>query len=147
MKAIALSLSLLASFVVHADPQLGPGGGPKCFVCLLGPATVPVMITLGAEKCPGYFCIAVPNDAGATVTYIDWSAHYERLIVKVNGVTYDSQPWTVKSLTNAVAYSPTGAPLYASLTFNLVQYPCGNEGTGKVCPSIVTLTGGTLVTP
>jgi hypothetical protein len=94
-----------------------------------------------------YICTNVPNDADAHIAYIDWAAHYERVIVSLNGVTYDSGLWAAKAPTNVAAYAPSGAVIYVTLNFETVQSPCVREGRGIVCPLDVTLVGGTLVTP
>jgi hypothetical protein len=107
-------------------------------------------INLGAEVCPGRnspICYNVPNDAGATVAYIDWASQYRRLIISLNGVTYDSGLWAVNSLTNVTLYAGNGAPLYVTgLSFTFVTHRCVQEGRVCVSPMTTTLMGGALET-
>ena len=118
-------------------------------LCLLAcPAVYAGTITLGSDSClASYICSNVPNDAGATVAYVDWAHQYNRLLVSLNGVTYDSGLWMVSTPTNAALYAPDGSVIYATLEFSIVRKPCVREGRATVCPVIVTLNGGTLVTP
>jgi len=105
-------------------------------------------ITLSSEHCVGGLspiCYAVPNNAGATIAYVDWASRFSRLFVSLNGTTYDSGLYAVSGLENVPLYAPDGAVIYASLSFHYVSKPCVREGRVTVCPVIATLTGGKLV--
>ena|SRR5215469_11073568 len=105
-------------------------------------------IDLGSDRCVGGvnpICYAVPNNVGATIAYVDWASKYSRLLVSLNGTTYDSGLYAVSGLENVPLYAPDGAVIYASLSFHYVSRPCVREGRVTVCPVIATLTGGKLV--
>lgn len=125
MRAITPAVLLLASLTAQAET-----------------------ITLSADACTStHICWNVPNDANATIAYVDWASQYRRLLVSVNGITYDSGLYAVSGLSNVPLYAPDGSVLYATINFSEVRKPCVRSGRVTVCPVIVTLTGGMLVTP
>jgi hypothetical protein len=105
------------------------------------------IITLGADACTATkICFQVPNDSGASVDYISDATQYGRLVVSLNGDLYDSGIWAYPTLDNSPLYDASGNVLYATLQIAVVHKPCVRSGRVTVCPVVVTLTGGTLVT-
>lgn len=114
-----------------------------------GPAQASTDITLIPTPCtPTNFCYNVQNDAGITIDYIDYSAHYARLTMSTGGVLYDSGLWAAPtSLRHVPLYNPDGGVVYLTVTFYQVHKPCVRSGRATICPVIITLTGGLLELP
>ena len=108
-------------------------------------------ITLLPESCgngnpaSSVECLNVPNNASASIPYINWSGHYRRLLVSLNGQLYDSGLWALPagSPTSVTIYDASGAPLTVTLSFTFTYLKCSN----RYCPSLARLDSGTLVTP
>lgn len=102
-------------------------------------------VTLDSTPCTGtYICYEVPNSAGLQIDYISYSAHYQRLVVSLSEVVYDSGLWTVTSLQDVPLTSFLGTQIYVTLSFSEVRKPCVRSGRATICPVVVTLTSGSL---
>lgn len=104
-------------------------------------------ITLSSTACTATnICYDVQNDAGKTIDYLNYSAHYGRLLVSMDGVIYDSGLGSASSsLQNVPLYSPYGeSVIYVTVDFSQVHKPCVRSGRVTVCPVVITLTSGTI---
>lgn len=106
-------------------------------------------INLGAMPCLATrLCFQVPNDAGQNIVYISDATQYARLLVNINGDTYDSGLWTVhRPIVNVTLHDPIGVPIVVTLSVTEVNGPCPRQGKVTVCQHTFTLNGGTIVMP
>ena len=104
-------------------------------------------ISLGSVQCTQtYICTAVPNNAGDTIEII-YELNYKQLMVFINGFEYTSYAWGAQNLSYVPlhAFNGDGATLVADISFTVVPNgPCVHSGRTTVCPTLVTLNGGTL---
>ena len=81
-------------------------------------------VALGKTPCgtTNPMCYSVPNNDAITISYIDWARQYARLLIRMDGVTYDSGIGGVqnRTVTNTPLVAPNGTTIYATLHFNVV---------------------------
>lgn len=105
-------------------------------------------VALGSEGCAATkICFNVPNDSGVSIDYISDATQYGRLVLSLDGDLYDSGLYANPTLVNSPLYDAAGNVIYVTLDISVVHKPCVREGRVTVCPVVVTLLGGTIVTP
>lgn len=93
-------------------------------------------------------CAVVPNDAGESVTALDAAAQYGRVLVTINGVTYDSGLYVVlpmgDSFANVLLYGSDGSSARISASYTSYR-TCNHTGRGQSCVTHWTLATTTIV--
>ena len=108
-------------------------------------------ITLSAEPCTATrICYNVPNDGGLTIDYLTASAQYGRVIISIDGVTYDSglyavYPMPELTLSNVRLYAGDGSMMTLNATYT--HYSTLNHSGHNYWVQHWALDGGTVTVP
>jgi hypothetical protein len=90
-----------------------------------------------------YVCSNVKNTGGLNIEYLDDNPNYQRLVVNINGVVYDSGLYLAKVPVNVPLYGPNDV-VYATVNISVTIGPCVRSGRVTVCPKTVVLESGSL---
>jgi len=102
------------------------------------------IVLLSKTSCTAtYVCFNVPNNGNISIDYLADNPTYQRIVVSVDGVLYDSGLYNAKSQTNVPLYGPNDV-VYATVNLSVKIGTCVRSGKATVCPRTVTLLSGSL---
>ena len=125
---------------------------PIAAVLAFGSANAGMVVNMGPERCSlSHLCFTVPNDGGVQIEYVSDAIQYRRLLIQINGTTYDSGLWALNgqlTQSNVTLYDPHGNSILVSLVMtDVATGPCIRQGRVCVVPRVVTLQSGTITLP